>query len=361
LTQAGTLILQRMEKATLAALRQHLRTEAVNLLHFIGHGDFGPVAAQTTQPTNGTGAAAGRLFFENESGLRQEVSATELATLLHDHAPLRLVYLNACQGAAADPQNAFAGVAQKLVQQGIPAVLAMQFAVSDRAAIALAQEFYQSLTAGLPLESAVSEARKAIYSEGEAYEWGTPVLFSRSPDGLIVALPQEEATTMDNSAKAPWWQQIGDPAAIDPSSIRAAGDVIIGVVGAGAQNVAIGKDVTQIVQEVVGPPTPDDKQIITQKLAAVSATLQQDALDAAQKAMAASYLQLLQGELVKTGKEETPSASTITLVGNWLLDHVPALLETLTGLFATPAVARVVAKAGEAAVNWVKARFGAAR
>jgi hypothetical protein len=335
-------------------------------LHFIGHGDFGPPVAQTAQPTNGTGAEAGRLFFENESGLHQEVSATELATLLHDHAPLRLVYLNACQGAAADPQNAFAGVAQKLVQQGIPAVLAMQFAVSDRAAIALAQEFYQALTAGLPLESALSEARKAIYSEGEVFEWGTPVLFSRSPDGLIVALPQEEATTMDNSAKAPWWQQIGDaatgdPAAIDPSSIRAAGDVIIGVVGAGAKNVAIGKDVTQIVQDVVGPPAPDDKQIIAQKLAAVSAALQQDAVDAAQKAQAATYLQFLQGELVKTDKEETPSASTITLAGNWLLDNVPVLLETLTGLFATPAVARVVAKAGEAAVAWVKTRFGAAR
>lgn len=365
LTQTGVLLIQRLEKATLAALRQNLRTGAVNLLHFIGHGDFGaPTQA------NSTAAAMGRLFFEDENGQHQAVTAAELATLLHDHDPLRLVYLNACQGAAAGAQNIFAGVAQKLVQQGIPAVLAMQFAISDRAAIALAHEFYQALTAGLPVESALSEARKAIYSEGEPYEWATPVLFSRSPDGLLVALPQEGATTMtvqptNQPAPKPWWQQIGDlsasdPAAIDPASISGGGDVIIGVVGAGAKNVAIGKHITQLVQEIVGPPTPDDKQVIAQKLAQVSAALQQSALDDTKKMMAESYLQLLQGELVKTGKEETPSAGAITLVGNWLLDNVPALLETLTSLFVTPAAARVIAKAGETAVTWVKARFGGA-
>jgi hypothetical protein len=74
--------------------------------------------------------------------------------------------------------------------------------------------------------------------------------------------------------------------------------------------------------------------------------------------MAEFQLKLLQGELAKTGEGETPSASTITQVGDWLLDNVPQIAEILTGLFATPAVGRVVGKAGKVAVEWVKKRFG---
>jgi hypothetical protein len=41
-----------------------------------------------------------------------------------------------------------------------------------------------------------------------------------------------------------------------------------------------------------------------------------------------------------------------------LLDSVPQIAEVLTSLFATPAVGKVVGKAGEVAVGWVKQRFG---
>ena len=58
------------------------------------------------------------------------------------------------------------------------------------------------------------------------------------------------------------------------------------------------------------------------------------------------------------GENETPSASTITQIGDWLLDNLPELAETLAGLFATPAVGRVVGRAGESAVSWLRKRFG---
>ena len=45
--------------------------------------------------------------------------------------------LNACEGARADVTNPFAGTAQQLMQQGIPAVVAMQFEITDDAAIML--------------------------------------------------------------------------------------------------------------------------------------------------------------------------------------------------------------------------------
>jgi hypothetical protein len=349
LVEQKLVVLETLEGATLAALRQHLRREQVNILHFIGHGNFDPQQDE------------GSLLFEDEAGQHDKVSATELATLLHDHEPLRLVFLNACHGATSDSQNFFAGVAQKLVQQGVPTVLAMQFAVSDRTAIALAHEFYQSITAGLPLESAVSEARKAIFSEGDRFEWGTPVLFSRSPDGvLLVSVDPVEREKgedgMDDSQQkaeqSPWWEQVGP--------ISAGGDVIIATVGAGAKNVAIGKNITQQIYEAVGSPTPDDKEVISQEFVEVEAALasQQAAIDAAKAQMAKDYLEFLRDELMKTEESETPSAKTITRVGDWLLENVPQILEAVTSLFATPAVGRVIGKAGEAAVEWVKQRFG---
>jgi hypothetical protein len=336
-------IVERLAGATLADLRAHLLRGEVNILHFIGHGDFDAAADE------------GCLIFEDKAGKHVKVTAKELATLLHDHEPLRLVFLNACHGATSDSQDFFAGVAQRLVQQGVPAVVAMQFAVSDRSAITLAHAFYQSLTVGLPLESAVSEARKAIFSEGERFEWGTPVTFSRSLQSVLVAGQNEEQNGgegMDESQQKPWWEQVGP--------LRAGGDVIIASVGPGAKNVAIGKNITQQIYEAVGEPAPDDKEVIQQKLDEVNAALmqQQALIVAAKTQQAQTFLELLRGELTKTEESETPSANTIILVGNWLLDNVPEILEAVTSLFATPAVGRVIGKAGEVVVNWVKERFG---
>lgn len=156
---------------------------------------------------------------------------------------------------------------------------------------------------------------------------------------------------MDKEEKTPWWDEL-------PSHVG--GDVIIGEVGAGAKGVAIGKNITQAIYDTLGEPTPDDKQIIEQKLSEVTAALQEmrGQLDAATANMAEFQVKLLQGELTKMEEGEMPSASTITQVGDWLLDNIPAMAEILTGLFATPAVGKVEGKAGEVAVKWVKKRFG---
>jgi hypothetical protein len=91
-------------------------------------------------------------------------------------------------------------VAQTLIQQGVPAVVAMQFEITDRAAIAFSDDFYASLVLGLPVDVAVNEARKSIYAQPNATEWATPVLYLRSPDGVLFdlesapILPEQRAT-----------------------------------------------------------------------------------------------------------------------------------------------------------------------
>lgn len=349
----GLIELTRLDRPTPAGLQRALRRGEVHILHFIGHGFYD------------MGQDEGGLVFEEETGRSRRVSAEQLGTLLHDQPALRLVFLNACEGARGG-NTPFAGVAQKLVQQRIPAVLAMQFTVSDAAAIALAYEFYCALADGVALDEAVGEARKAIYVAGERFEWGTPVLFSRSADRLILDVargkeqPMEQATgqpakqSADKPGERPWWDQV------QAGGIQADGDVIIATVGAGARNVAVGKNITQQVYQLVGAPTPDDRQVILQKLADVEEALAapHKTLDAATKQVAELQLQLLRGELTKMDEKETPSASAIMLAGGWLLDNLPDIAESLAALFATPAVGRVVGRAGEAAVAWVKQRFG---
>jgi hypothetical protein len=155
---------------------------------------------------------------------------------------------------------------------------------------------------------------------------------------------------MNTERQENWWEAI-------PSHVG--GDAVIATVGAGASNVAVGKNVTQTIYDTLGEPTPDDKDTIKRKFAEVSAALQnaQDQIDANTAQMAQFQLKLLEGELEKTEEDQAPSASTITQVGDWLLDNVPAIAEVITGLFATPAVGRVVGKAGEVAVQWLKGRF----
>jgi hypothetical protein len=72
--------------------------------------------------------------------------------------------------------------------------VAMQFEISDEAAITFAGEFYSALAEGVPVDAAVAEARKAIYATNDV-EWATPVLYMRSPNGVLfkLAAPKDPA------------------------------------------------------------------------------------------------------------------------------------------------------------------------
>jgi hypothetical protein len=114
--------------------------------------------------------------------------------MIRGHRSLRLVVLNACEGARSARDDPLGGVAQALARQGIPAVIAMQFEISDPAAIAFSQSFYQAIADGLPVDVAMVEARRAMFAEGHEVEWATPVLYLRSPDGRVFTRgPMEDA------------------------------------------------------------------------------------------------------------------------------------------------------------------------
>ncbi len=80
----------------------------------------------------------------------------------------------------------FNGVAEAILQRGVPAVIGMQMPIMDRAAVAFTREFYGQWAAGEPIEAALAYARRTIGAENPTAtaQWGAPVLYLESVEGI---------------------------------------------------------------------------------------------------------------------------------------------------------------------------------
>jgi hypothetical protein len=180
-TAAGLIQVTTLEDATLRSLQRAVRNETFHVFHFIGHGGFDEAAQD------------GILLLEDDNGRAREVTGRDLGTILADDRSLRLAVLNACEGARTSITDPFAGVAHSLILAGMPAVVAMQFEISDRAAIVFSHEFYAAVAEGRAVDAALSEARRAIFSQSGGVEWGTPVLHMRTEDGVLFDIDTAQA------------------------------------------------------------------------------------------------------------------------------------------------------------------------
>jgi formylglycine-generating enzyme required for sulfatase activity len=183
---AGLVELHWLEGQTWRDLQREMRRGPWHVFHFIGHGGFDASRQE------------GFLAFCDERGERLDFRATHLARLLADHKAMRLVVLNACEGARSSQQDVFSSTASILLRGGIPAVLAMQYMITDQAAVEFARTFYEALADGMAVDSAVAEGRVAIsLAFADTIEWGTPVLFLRAEDGILfdVRKPPQAAPT----------------------------------------------------------------------------------------------------------------------------------------------------------------------
>ncbi len=174
--------------ASAGTVREALSEDTYNVLHFMGHGTFDRASGE------------GMLAFEASDGSADLVSGKAFATKLRDLRSLGVVVLNACNTARAGHQGGtspFRGVATALVLGGVPAVVAMQRPISDRAAIGFSTAFYRHLARGDSIDVALTEGRQAIHSaKPESFEWATPVLFLRMPEGNVFVARAAEPTAV---------------------------------------------------------------------------------------------------------------------------------------------------------------------
>ena len=170
-----------LEGQTWEALQEAMWAGPWHVFHFVGHGGFDPDA--------GEGHLA--LARDDDEGAGgpgvYRLGAVSLGRLLTDHAPLRLAVLNACEGARGSGRDVFSGTAATLVRMGLPAVVAMQYAVTDRAAIQFARAFYRALgrRAAAGRRRGRRPRQAVSLAAPESLEWATPVLYLRAPDAVL--------------------------------------------------------------------------------------------------------------------------------------------------------------------------------
>ena len=193
-----------------AEIRKRLRATKYHVIHYMGHGGFDP-------------AGVGLLLLEKEDHSADPVTGEEFASWLVD-APLRLVFLNACNSGTTGARSGahpFAGVATALIKKRVPAVVAMQFPISDLAAILFAKTFYECLVPGSndqghAVDAAVVEGRKELRANKEtASEWATPVLYLRSKDGVLFEWGKDQTAEASAAPESivpddPWRASAGD-------------------------------------------------------------------------------------------------------------------------------------------------------
>lgn len=145
-------------------LIQQLETKAYNVLFYAGHGQKGP--------------DGGLLFLRPGMTL----NGMELAQVL-THTGVKLAVFNSCWGAqpAAIAYQAMphSSLAEVLIRQGMPAVLAMRDEIAPHESHTFIQAFAVALRSRKPIDEAVAEARQKLLTSYRFNQpaWTLPILY----------------------------------------------------------------------------------------------------------------------------------------------------------------------------------------
>lgn len=171
------------QPCTLEAIEAGLQ-QGAHVLHLVAHGIWSASERKAV------------ILLANRNNqvrfLHAEEHAEALARRLRDvptgatdGAALRLVYLSSCLTATQNPTDAFGAFAPRLVQAGVPAVLAMQDLIPVESARVFSQVFYHQLLSHGQVDLAANQARATLLA-GERPGAHIPVLFMGIADGRLL-------------------------------------------------------------------------------------------------------------------------------------------------------------------------------
>jgi hypothetical protein len=167
-----------LQHASIEALKQKLNG-SYQVMHFMGHGIFRDNRAY--------------LVLEDQRNEAVCYEAETIGDVLRNN-DIRLLLLNACDTAIQSAEESTFGIAHAAHAAGVPAVIAMQQAILDRAATEFASGFYQSLGAKEALERCLAEGRLAtrIKLGPDVAEWAIPILFNNAEPRSLCSLWSED-------------------------------------------------------------------------------------------------------------------------------------------------------------------------
>ncbi|HYL98900.1 MAG TPA: tetratricopeptide repeat protein [Blastocatellia bacterium] len=178
-TARGRLSLELEDEAKLDILENDLEA-GYQILHYSGHGFF-------------SDKEGGGLLLEGSDGKGRPTGTPEvLQSLQKGGATLRLAVLSGCQTARTVYIAGFRDMARGLARHKIPAVIAMQFSISDDGGVKLAEVLYSRLAEGRGLEKALNSARRALLQSDDPVLQSdalAPVLITSNGGCLHIADP----------------------------------------------------------------------------------------------------------------------------------------------------------------------------
>ena len=171
-------------------IRKLVEAMQPHVFHFIGHG--------------GRDEEGGYLQLEQESGPDVQWTANairdDLAFVIRDSPDAvdqafgvpRLVVLNACQSGQAEEHSGTLAAVEGLSRLNVPAVIAMQGPIRGDVAACFALGLYETLSAGGPLDRAVTRARVRITDKlpGSHRDYAVPQLILGARPEHILDLSQ---------------------------------------------------------------------------------------------------------------------------------------------------------------------------
>jgi len=163
-----------------------------HVLHFVGHGQFRSDKGQGGRTV---------LHLEKDGGDWQAVDDETIVIQMGNLRPQPLlVFLAACESARGTGQGPFEGLGPKLVQVGVPAVVAMRDQVEMGMARDLTKDFYSRLLDHGEVDRALNEARNLLLSS-RSVDWSIPVLYMRLRDGRLLKKPAGTGPAKRDEAK----------------------------------------------------------------------------------------------------------------------------------------------------------------
>lgn len=163
-------------------LRRRIEADTPDLLHIVSHG----------QPE-------GLLCWRGQDPDLLSAAALRALLVLPRAAAVRLVLLTACNTGRLDADAPLSAIGPELLKAGVPAVIAMQFEITDADAARFAATLYRELIGGScpgQIDAAVSIARNDLYFDNtDSFAFGTPALWLNAPDGAIFTLASARPET----------------------------------------------------------------------------------------------------------------------------------------------------------------------
>ncbi len=166
-----------------------------HILHFLGHGKPGALALGNLP--------------DGETSWLEERSLSDFLR----SGGVKLVVLQACEGASPSEELAFTGTAAQLVKTHVPAVIAIRYPIYQPLAWNFVRTLYGKLAAGEPVDVAVQAGREQLARGNQSHasrDFGAPVLWMRLRDGLLFAAGGRKPGGEEEQEAKPFTDETGE-------------------------------------------------------------------------------------------------------------------------------------------------------